>query len=242
MARSTDAAFQERMRAKARQWRAAHLASMKTKALERKARAQARKVRTRERARLWRLAHPKSTGGKKGNPRLDLHGLRVGKLLVVERAPDRGGRTRWLCQCDCGKTVSVETISLRARKSQSCGCRIRELLAARNTTHGLSKTPEYRPASQGRYKDIVRRAKEVPCRDCGVSYPYYVMDLDHVRGDKLFPLSYRGAGEQRLLAEIAKCDVVCANCHRARTYQRDLREFSPLSVHNPFAIAPLVIR
>jgi hypothetical protein len=31
----------------------------------------------------------------------------------------------------------------------------------------------------------VRQQKEVPCSDCGVQYPYYVMEFDHVRGEKV---------------------------------------------------------
>lgn len=61
--------------------------------------------------------------------------------------------------------------------------------------------------------------------DCGQSYPFYVMDLDHVpeRGPKLFNLGSVGrigCGMAKLLAEIAKCDPVCANCHRIRSYER----------------------
>jgi hypothetical protein len=48
------------------------------------------------------------------------------------------------------------------------------------------------------------------------------MDLDHVRGTKEFKISEAvhhayGASFERLYAEIAKCEVVCANCHRLRT-------------------------
>lgn len=70
---------------------------------------------------------------------------------------------------------------------------------------------------------LIRSAKEVPCADCGVKYPYYVMDLDHVRGKKLLSVSYMvawGYTEAEIIAEIAKCDPVCANCHRERTNQR----------------------
>lgn len=68
--------------------------------------------------------------------------------------------------------------------------------------------------------EIVREAKtNKPCVDCRVIYPAYVMDFDHVRGVKCFAISMRkniSAGP--LYEEIAKCDVICANCHRERTF------------------------
>lgn len=68
--------------------------------------------------------------------------------------------------------------------------------------------------------NYIRAAKDVPCADCGESYPYYVMDFDHQR-DKDFMLSQAPTKQvswKRIDEEIAKCDVVCANCHRQRTY------------------------
>ncbi len=73
-------------------------------------------------------------------------------------------------------------------------------------------------------KEQVLAAKEgKPCMDCGVVYPVYVMDFDHVRGEKLFEISRmtkRGFTPMRLAQEIAKCDLVCSNCHRIRTFTR----------------------
>ena len=70
---------------------------------------------------------------------------------------------------------------------------------------------------------VVNAAKEVPCMDCGVQYPLCATDFDHVRGEKLFDLgNARGRAIQKVKDEIAKCDVVCANCHRIRTYKRGL--------------------
>ena len=68
----------------------------------------------------------------------------------------------------------------------------------------------------------MRSLKTEPCTDCGVTYPPYVMDFDHVRGDKLFTIgmSTQTKSKQQILDEAAKCDVVCANCHRKRTYER----------------------
>lgn len=74
-------------------------------------------------------------------------------------------------------------------------------------------------------RNIVREAKSKPCMDCGVSYPYYIMDLDHRPGEiKLYtPSQLSNLGNKTaLLAEIAKCDAVCSNCHRVRSYQRSL--------------------
>lgn len=52
------------------------------------------------------------------------------------------------------------------------------------------------------------------------------LDFDHVRGEKLFSIGFaRGSGKslEVILEEIAKCDVVCSNCHRIRTRDRLVR-------------------
>jgi hypothetical protein len=48
-----------------------------------------------------------------------------------------------------------------------------------------------------------------------------VLEFDHL-GDKLFTIgaNLRDRNWQSLLDEIAKCEVVCANCHRRRTALR----------------------
>lgn len=73
----------------------------------------------------------------------------------------------------------------------------------------------------------LRKLKEVPCKDCGQRFPHYVMDFDHVpeRGEKVRDIASL-AGSRKvtapsLVAEIAKCDIVCANCHKIRTYHRN---------------------
>ena len=69
----------------------------------------------------------------------------------------------------------------------------------------------------------VRRVKDVPCLDCGRSYPHYVMDFDHVRGKKKMDVAVMvqsGVSIRTLRMEIAKCEIVCSNCHRERTWGR----------------------
>lgn len=77
-------------------------------------------------------------------------------------------------------------------------------------------------------QDYIRSLKEEsPCSDCGNNYPYYVMDFDHVSGDKLYNigdmLGSKRSSWKALLAEIDKCEIVCSNCHRIRTHNRKAR-------------------
>lgn len=59
------------------------------------------------------------------------------------------------------------------------------------------------------------------CADCGYREHPAALQFDHVRGEKLFPLSAgRHRARRLVLAEIEKCDVVCANCHAIRTVTR----------------------
>jgi len=73
------------------------------------------------------------------------------------------------------------------------------------------------------YSEYVNKLKSVPCTDCKICYPPYVMDFDHVKGEKLFNIGdarSRLFSFQGLVEEIEKCEVVCSNCHRIRTYNR----------------------
>lgn len=67
---------------------------------------------------------------------------------------------------------------------------------------------------------LVAFLREHPCVDCGEADPI-VLEFDHLR-DKKFSISegLQGRRWQDVLDEIAKCEVVCANCHRRRTAER----------------------
>ena len=84
----------------------------------------------------------------------------------------------------------------------------------------MSKNSDKVRAWRRRQRKFLQKYKERPCMDCGMQYPYYVMQFDHVRGHKAFPMSSPSATRSmaRMQEEIAKCDVVCANCHAERTY------------------------
>lgn len=65
--------------------------------------------------------------------------------------------------------------------------------------------------------------REIPCADCGGTFPGPVMHWDHLPGmPKLGAVSTLAHGRRRtiVLAEIQKCELVCANCHAVRTATR----------------------
>lgn len=79
-------------------------------------------------------------------------------------------------------------------------------------------------------REFLNAKKAVPCAECGKKFPPVAMDFDHVRGTKKFNLS-ESAPMAGLLDELAKCEVVCSNCHRVREANRDGRnksDFEPL--------------
>lgn len=70
-------------------------------------------------------------------------------------------------------------------------------------------------------KWVYELKESTPCRDCGVQYPYYVMDFDHLENKKYLVSRVINNGSwEQAKAEIAKCEIVCANCHRIRTFKR----------------------
>jgi hypothetical protein len=65
------------------------------------------------------------------------------------------------------------------------------------------------------------------CLDCGVKYPHYILEFDHRPGTRKIDIVYRvlkRLGEDAAWKEVGKCDVVCSNCHKQRTYEREMRK------------------
>jgi hypothetical protein len=77
-------------------------------------------------------------------------------------------------------------------------------------------------AARDRKRALIKDLKSGPCVDCDTSYPWYIMQFDHVGTDKIANVSrlVQNKSWQTVLDEIEKCELVCANCHAERTYQR----------------------
>jgi hypothetical protein len=62
------------------------------------------------------------------------------------------------------------------------------------------------------------------CVDCKEMYPHYMLHFDHKPGfEKNGSVSeiYSNHGRDKGIEEMEKCDIVCANCHSIRTYNRN---------------------
>ena len=128
-----------------------------------------------------------------------------------------------VCQ-DCGLDRPIEDFrwknrSLRLRVSRCFDCDPEYRAQFYRTNRGQFLANNRR--QYAKLRAILDDHKRDPCMDCGASFPTYVMDLDHrdpkKKVSKVSALVYSGS-ETLLLAEIAKCDLVCANCHRIRTF------------------------
>lgn len=127
----------------------------------------------------------------------------------------------------CSKTTDETEFSLRSTGKPNSKCK--ECQRAYSKAH-YHKNIKKRRAQlyvsnnkrKEKYRKVIKTAKDVPCDDCKVEYPSYVMDFHHVRGVKLFTIGpvagNASVSMESLLQEIAKCVVICANCHRIRTH------------------------
>jgi hypothetical protein len=103
----------------------------------------------------------------------------------------------------------------------------------------LASHPERKAKAAARWKahagshkkmlrEFVNREKMKPCGDCGVQYNPWVMQFDHREPKSKLDTIANLVGNSRSLevvkTEIAKCDVVCANCHSERTHRQRINK------------------
>lgn len=93
-----------------------------------------------------------------------------------------------------------------------------------NKTYYLEKAKRRNTRQREILQPLLDAAKDKPCADCGVKYPPWIMQFDHLDGSEkianLSDMKRWAYATNTVLAEIAKCEVVCANCHCQRTHER----------------------
>lgn len=124
-----------------------------------------------------------------------------------------------LClKCNVEKPIVAFAKNSSRKSGRQFYCRVCHSIKTKN--HYQNNKPYYVDKSKSR-RELVNQLKSNPCTDCGQMFPACAMDFDHVYGEKEFNISQKlGVSVEHLLKEVAKCELVCSNCHRIRTSSR----------------------
>ncbi len=124
--------------------------------------------------------------------------------------------------CQVERTLDMFYREAEARSAASGRKRLRPCRECQRQRNAVWRRPR---------QEIIDAVKtESGCADCGLKMPEHpeVFDFDHMPGSSkvrgVATFSTSGSMED-LRAEIAKCEVVCANCHRIRTRRRESNAF-----------------
>ncbi len=120
-------------------------------------------------------------------------------------------------------SISNKRKGTRLRFCSVCMRPYRKSWYARHKNEQVERTSKTRQVRKAAARKLIRDLKSNPCADCGGRFHWTQMDFDHVKSDKLKDVArmvQTPYSVAKLLTEVAKCDLVCANCHRLRTWKR----------------------
>ena len=102
--------------------------------------------------------------------------------------------------------------------------RTRSVIHYRHRKNAKERNAQQNKKTQSEFEAFLAPYKEKGCVDCGRRFPDCALDFDHREAqDKEVNVSrLKGTRnwKQLVIDEVAKCDLVCANCHRVRTKLR----------------------
>lgn len=137
--------------------------------------------------------------------------------------------TRRCVKCEASRPMSAFHRSRTGQFSYCRDCRRaydRQYYAERGRTARLARMHVWRGAARV-WMDSLKEGRS--CADCGGIFPPFVMHWDHLPGHvKTAEVSVMVGNRSRelVLHELAKCELVCANCHVMRTVVRARRTIS----------------
>ncbi|MCB0866881.1 MAG: helix-turn-helix domain-containing protein [Solirubrobacterales bacterium] len=129
-------------------------------------------------------------------------------------------KLRRCCRCRLRKPLSAFNRNGDDRQWYCRDC-FRDYFKARGALH-RKQVDIARVRRRSKSRQLVEARRRSGCVDCGVKDPL-VLEFDHRDGDKVrhvAEMAWEGASPVSVTAELAKCDVVCVNCHKHRTYSR----------------------
>lgn len=145
----------------------------------------------------------------------------------------------------CGKTPEPGRTSCRACLDRACGqmkayharkkatdaaYRERRKELSRESGKKARADPAKRAKMWAKSRECMRARRDMiqaiklerGCKDCGYKAHAEALDFDHTcpQEKKAAVSRIKTLSLEKLRSEMAKCEVVCANCHRVRTYRR----------------------
>jgi hypothetical protein len=136
--------------------------------------------------------------------------------------------TKICTKCGFEKSIDLFDRKRSGRTTFCKACRAKKWQEYYSTPEGRAKhianIRRCEIVRQQRNYDTVVALKQNPCVDCNNLYQHWVMQFDHKPGqtkrDNVSDMIRNRVSINMILAEITKCDLVCANCHANRTYLR----------------------
>ncbi len=138
-------------------------------------------------------------------------------------------RNPWCHSCQAEQQRSYRSRCVESGICVDCG--VTPARHSRRTCAACeAKKVPYRKERADAYKRKVVDYKGAACLDCGLVSEYLdVYDFHHrVPSDKSFGIGTPGTSQkpwEDIVAELAKCDLLCANCHRVRHAKEGGRSF-----------------
>ena len=126
----------------------------------------------------------------------------------------------------CGDVKDIEDFSWKIKKKGIRQHHCKKCQRDYNSGHYTDNKEKYvgkvLERSQNNKKFIYELKDNKPCADCKDVHRHFALDYDHRDAKtKVAGLSQMYAwSKEAILKEIAKCDLVCATCHRYRTFRR----------------------
>jgi hypothetical protein len=127
----------------------------------------------------------------------------------------------------CGRAKPADREHFNWSERDGLSARCKDCRRQSGKKHYVANKVVYFRHAETRRQDIaefIRSLKhDKSCTGCKQPHPYWRMHFDHL-GDKMINLSHprvKRWSKERILAEVAKCELVCANCHRDRSHYRE---------------------
>ena len=133
------------------------------------------------------------------------------------------GPNKVCIRCHKRRLIKFFVLSTKGYRHSYCKTCAAKALQEWSRTHKV-RLAQYALSTSKRNRKLVDALKAQPCVDCKRVYPPCVMDFDHLpsfkKKRKISNMMSSQFSEKAILEEVAKCDVVCSNCHRLRTTAR----------------------